>query len=387
MSIWKRLTGEFIDVIEWLDDSGAGGQGSVLVHRFERAGNEIKNGAKLIVREGQQAVFVNEGQIADTFTPGTHTLETKNLPILSKLQAWKHGFNSPFKAEVYFVSTRQVVDQKWGTMNPVTRRDPEFGAIRLRAYGTYAFRVIDPPHFLREITGTSGRFRLESISEQLRNMLVARFSDTLGESKIPLLDMASNYDELGAFIGQRSKPDFEQIGLELTKVLVENISLPPEVEAALDKRASIGIIGNLQQYLGYQAGAAMERGATNPGGSGGGVMEAAMGMSVAMNAARQMGGAFGDATAVPPPLGAGSSASASVAFHVALHDRPSGPFDLQMLGQLARSGQLRSDTLVWRVGMSGWAPASAQTELASVLASPPPLPAAVPPAPPPLPGR
>ncbi|MEI2619572.1 MAG: SPFH domain-containing protein [Candidatus Nanopelagicales bacterium] len=220
MGLWDKLMGEFIDVIQWTDDSN-----DTLVYRFERQGNEIKFGAKLTVREGQVAVFVNEGQLADTFQPGMYELKTNNLPILSTLQAWKHGFESPFKAEVYFFSTRRFTDLKWGTQNPVMLRDPEFGPIRLRAFGSYAIRVKDAPTFLREIVGTDGRFTTDEITNQLRNMVVSRFTNILGQSKIPALDLAGNYDQLGQFLLQRIAPEFEAVGLELTNLLVENISL------------------------------------------------------------------------------------------------------------------------------------------------------------------
>lgn len=192
MGLWDKLLGEFVDVIQWTDDSN-----DTLVYRFERQGNEIKYGAKLTVREGQVAVFVNEGQLADTFQPGMYELKTNNLPILSTLQAWQHGFESPFKAEVYFFSTRRFTDLKWGTQNPVMLRDPEFGPIRLRAFGSYAIRIKDAPTFLREIVGTDGRFTTDEITNQLRNMIVSRFTNTLGQSKIPALDLAGNYDQLG----------------------------------------------------------------------------------------------------------------------------------------------------------------------------------------------
>jgi membrane protease subunit (stomatin/prohibitin family) len=212
------------------------------------------------------AVFVNEGQLADTFQPGMYELKTNNLPILSTLQAWKHGFESPFKAEVYFFSTRRFTDLKWGTQNPVMLRDPEFGPIRLRAFGSYAIRVKDAPTFLREIVGTDGRFTTDEITNQLRNMVVSRFANILGQSKIPALDLAGNYDQLGQFLLQRIAPEFEAVGLELTNLLVENISLPKEVEAALDKRSSMGIVGNLDQYTQFQAAEALRDAAANPGG-------------------------------------------------------------------------------------------------------------------------
>ena len=252
MDIWKKLSGELIDIVQWLEDAP-----NVLVHRFERMNNEIKNGAKLVVREGQAAVFVNEGQLADVFKPGTYTLTTQNLPILATLKGWKYGFESPFKAEVYFVQTKQFTDLKWGTMNPIMRRDPEFGPVRLRAFGTYAMRVGDPGALIKQVVGTAARFTEEGINEQLRNVIVSRFTDTLGESKIPMLDLAGNLSELGEFVAGAIRPEFNTYGLELTKLLIENISLPPEVEAALDKRSSMGLVGNLQQYAQFQAANAM----------------------------------------------------------------------------------------------------------------------------------
>ena len=217
MGLWDKLGQEFIDIIEWLDPSR-----DTMVWRYPRYDNEIKNGAKLVVRESQIAVFVNEGEIADVFDPGTHELRTANLPILGKLKGWKYGFESPFKAEVYFVNTRRFVDQKWGTKNPIMLRDQEFGPVRLRAFGTYAFKVNDPSAFLKEVVGTDGEFTTDEITDQLRNIIVSRFADATGESKIPVLDMAANYNELGDVLLDAIKDDMTQYGLELTKMLVEN---------------------------------------------------------------------------------------------------------------------------------------------------------------------
>jgi membrane protease subunit (stomatin/prohibitin family) len=235
MDLWKKIKGELIDIVQWLDDSR-----DTLVYRFERMDNEIKNGAKLVVREGQAAVFVNEGKLADVFQPGTYTLSTQNLPILATLKGWKYGFESPFKAEVYFVNTRQFTDQKWGTMNPIMLRDAEFGPVRLRAFGTYAMKVVDPGALVKEIAGTSGRLTAEGLSDQVRNFIVSRFSEVLGESKIPALDLAANYSELGGFMLERVKPGITPYGIDLMALLVENISLPPEVEQALDSRTKMG---------------------------------------------------------------------------------------------------------------------------------------------------
>src|SRR5918997_5474832 len=246
MGILDRLSpsSQFIEVIEWLDDSP-----NTLIYRFPVKDQEIKNGAQLIVRESQAAVFVYEGQIADQFPPGRYTIDGGNTPILSKLGAWKYGFNSPFKSEVYFVSTRQFQDLKWGTPNPVMMRDPDFGMVRLRAFGIYSIRVADPQAFLKEITGTNARFVTEDVEGQLKRTLVGGFSDALGESKIAALDLASNYDELSKFTRVKLNEEFKPYGLELTKFVIENISLPQEVEAAMDKRTSMGVTRNSRRRM------------------------------------------------------------------------------------------------------------------------------------------
>ena len=244
MSLLDKLRGEFIDIIEWTEPSN----NDILCYRFPRYQNEIKNGAKLTVREGQAAVFVSEGQIADVFTPGMYTLETKNLPILSTIKGWKYGFNSPFKAEVYFVSTRQWTDKKWGTQNPVMMRDPEFGPVRVRAFGSYAFRVGDPATFMRQLVATDPSFETYEIANQLRNVIVSRIVDAMGQSKMPILDLAGNYEKLSQLAKDKVAPEMAGMGLTITQFLVENISLPPEVEQMLDKRSSMAVLGNLDQY-------------------------------------------------------------------------------------------------------------------------------------------
>src|SRR4029079_10071310 len=232
MGILDRLSpsAQFIEVIEWLDDSS-----DTMMYRFPVRDQEIKNGAQLIVRESQAAVFVHEGQIADVFGPGRFTVEGGNTPILSKIGAWKHGFNSPIKSEVYFVNTKQFTDLKWGTSNPVMMRDTDFGMVRLRAFGIYSIRVSDPRAFIKEIAGTIAHFVTEDIEGQLKRPLVSGFSDALAEAKIAALDLASNYDELGRFIRTKLTDDFKAFGLDLLKFVIENISLPAEVEAAMDK--------------------------------------------------------------------------------------------------------------------------------------------------------
>src|SRR3989344_3906411 len=280
MGLFDKLKGEFVDIIEWTDSSN-----DTMVWRFPRYQNEIKMGAKLTVRESQVAVFVNEGKMADEYKPGMYELQTQNMPIMSTLRGWKFGFNSPFKAEVYFVNTKQFTNQKWGTKNPIMLRDAEFGPIRIRAFGNYSFRILDAKLFLKEIAGTDGHFTTEEVNEQLRNLVMTRFTDAVAESKIPVLDMASNYDELSKIIGDKINPEFKEMGIEVTKLLIENISLPPDVEAAFDKRSSMGIIGNLNAFSQYQAATSMEKAAEN----GNSMMGAGIGMGMGMGIGNQMG--------------------------------------------------------------------------------------------------
>ncbi|HEY0094417.1 MAG TPA: SPFH domain-containing protein [Archangium sp.] len=254
MAFWKDfIKSELIDIVEWLDDSS-----DTLVHRFVRPENEIKNGAQLIVRPGQAAVFVDQGRIADVFAPGRYELKTENLPILSTLRGWKYGFDSPFKAEVYFVTTRQITNRKWGTKNPVMMRDADFGPVRLRAFGSYSIKVSEPGKLIAEIVGTNGHFTVDEIADQLRDMVTSRFTDALGEAKVPALDLAANYDEIGDRLIARMQPEFAAYGLELTKLLVENISLPEEVEKMLDRRTSMGVLGDLNAYTQFQTAQAIE---------------------------------------------------------------------------------------------------------------------------------
>ena len=363
MGLFDKIRGEFIDIVEWTDSSN-----DTMVYRFQRYNNEIKMGAKLTVREGQVTVFVNKGQIADVFEPGMYTLETDNLPILSTLRGWVHGFNSPFKAEIYFVSTRRFTDLKWGTKHPITLRDAEFGPVRLRAFGTYVIKVVDPRALIREIVGTDGHFTTGEITEQLRNLIVSRFADVIGESKIPVLDLAANYDELGNFVTNKIRQDFANYGLELSNMLVENISLPDAVEEALDKRASMGAIGDLHKYTQFQAANAMEEAAKNPGGMTGGGMSMGMGFAMANQMGQVMANQQGQG-AVPPPL------PQSAKFYAVIGGTQAGPFDVTALRDHIQSGRLTLQTLVWREGMSDWISAEQIPELKSLFNStPPPLP-------------
>ena len=263
MGLFNTLTGQFINVIEWKDSSS-----NVMVHRFDTNGREIMMGAQLTVRESQAAVMVNEGKIADVFQPGRYTLSTQNMPIMTALQSWKYGFNSPFKAEVYFINTRQFLDQKWGTSSPVMMRDSEFGMIRLRAYGIYAFRVADPTVFLKEVFGTAAYMTTEGVAGQVKRTLVSGLSDAIAQSKIPALDLAANYDELSQYALQTLAPRVEGLGLKLESFVIENISLPEEVEKAIDQKTSMGVVGSLNQYTQFQAAQAIKDAANNPGGAG-----------------------------------------------------------------------------------------------------------------------
>ena len=277
---------QFIEVIEWLDSTG-----DTMVYRFPVAGQEIKNGAQLIVRESQAAVFVFEGQVADVFTPGKYEIDGGNTPILSKLGAWKFGFNSPFKSEVYFVNTKQFTDMKWGTSNPIMLRDADFGMVQLRAFGAYSLRVADPAEFIKEIAGTNAQFSTDDIEGQLKRAIVTEFSDSLGELKIPAIDLASQYKELGESIRGKINEDFKGYGLEVTKFYIENVSVPEEVQDAINRRAAMGALGNVDQYMKFQAADALRDAAQNEGGGAG--LGAGLGAGFAVG--NQMAGAFGGA--------------------------------------------------------------------------------------------
>ncbi|RPJ19435.1 MAG: SPFH domain-containing protein [Planctomycetaceae bacterium] len=364
MALFDKLRGEFIDIIEWTDSSN-----DTIVYRFPRHDNEIKMDARLTVREAQVAVFVNKGQIADVFEPGMYTLATDNLPILSTLTGWKHVFHSPFKAEVYFVNMRRFTDLKWGTQHPITLRDAEFGPVRLRAFGTYVIRVSDPRILIREIVGTDGHFTTCEISEQLRNLIVSRFADAIAESRIPVLDLAANYEKLGEFVTNKIKPDVANYGLELATLLVENISLPAAVEEALDKRTSMGAVGDLHKYTQFQAANAMEEAARNPGGMASGGMGMGMGFAIANQMGQVLAGQNPAGQHETPPL-----LPQAGQFYAAMDGRQAGPFDLGTLQQHISSGRLTAQTLVWRSGMTAWTPAGQIEELKNLFAGPPPLP-------------
>ncbi len=370
MSILGFLSGQFIDVIEWTADTR-----DTMVWRFERHGNEIKYGAKLTVRTGQAAVFVHEGQLADVFMPGMYMLETNNMPIMTSLQHWDHGFKSPFKSEIYFINTTRFTDLKWGTKNPIMLRDPEFGPLRLRAFGTYAIKVSDPAVFMREIVGTDGEFTAAEISYQIRNVIVQEFSRALAASGIPALDMAANTQDLGALVAKAIDATMTAYGLSIPELYVENISLPAEVEKALDARTSRGIAGNLDDHMKWKAAEAMAQ----PGSAAGQAMGMGMGAGLGMQMGNMLqSGPWGSA---PQPQGAVSGPTAAPppppvehVWHIAIAGDVTGPFSKAAMGRKVTDGTLNRDSMVWTQGQDGWLPAD-DTELAqlfTVLPPPPP---------------
>ena len=380
MGLIDKLKGELVDIIEWIDDSR-----STLAWRFPRYNNEIKNGAQLIVREGQRAVFVYRGQLADTFMPGNYQLTSENLPILSTLQGWKHGFNSPFRSEVYFINTRPVTDLRWGTPQPVTIRDPDFGMVQVRANGLCVVKIDDPEIFLREVIGTDSAVEADEIAELLRRVITLAFSDMVLETGLGAIDLQGRQVELSEklreFVAERVDDEF---GLAIPSITM-NISLPDEITQAMTRGVARGVeeggyvrnVGDLNRLQQVRAADAMLAAASNPGGSAAGdAMQ--LGLGVAM--ANQMAGQFGQAgtPAAPPPLPAAQT------FHVDLGGQPGGPYTVQQLQAAAAQGQVTAQTLVWAAGMASWQPAGTVPALQPLFAAPPPLPGAgaPPPAPP-----
>ena len=342
MGLFDKLRGELIDIVEWVDDTR-----NTLVWRFPRYQNEIKQGAQLIVRPGQIAVFVMHGKIADQFEPGTHTLNTQNLPLLSTIQGWKFGFNSPFKSEIYFVTTRQITDLKWGTPNPVMMRDPEFGPIRLRAFGTYALKAVEPKALLTELVGTDGVVEADEVTELMRSIISSAMADMLAEKQVAALDLASKYtefsEELRKYVQERVDDEY---GLAVPQLIIVNISFPEAVEKALDTRTSIGVLGDMNKFQQYSLGEAMRESAQH-GGGGEGI---GLGMGVAM-AGRMMNtpgiglGASTTGAPVPPPL---------PAWHVAVNGQQQGPYSPEQIQQGIAAGRITGDTLLWSPQLSGW---------------------------------
>lgn len=361
MGIFNFIKGQFIEVIEWLDDST-----DTLVWRFPDQDHEIKMGAQLTVRESQVAVFINEGTIADVFAPGKYELSTQNMPIMTKLQSWKYGFNSPFKAEVYFVNTKQFTDQKWGTSNPIMMRDKEFGSIRLRGFGIYSFKVTDPVKFLKEAFGTNKHFTVDDINGQLKRMIVSGLTDLLAESEIPALDLARNYDELSKQAIDKLKSDFSNFGFEIVSFYIENLSLPEEVEKMIDKKTSMGVIGNVDKYAKFQMADSIDDFANKEGGNS--MADMGVGMAMGNMMGNMMNGNNQQQTNnTPPPL--------PNQFYIASNGKQLGPFDLSSLQKMVNNKKLTPQSLVWKQGMANWLQASQVPELASLFGGgPPPIP-------------
>jgi len=370
MGLWDAIKSEFIQIIEWLDESS-----DTLVYRFPVHDQEIKMNAQLTVRENQVAIFINEGKAADIFKPGRYELSTQNMPILTTLRGWKYGFDSPFKAEVYFFNTRLFTDLKWGTQNPVMMRDAEFGMIRIRAHGTYAMRIADPAEFFKTVVGTQGLTTTGDILGQLRSTIISNLSDIIAESKISALDLASSYRELSQLAQKELAPPFASYGLELARFFIDNISLPEEVEAAIDQRTKLGVLGDrLGQYAQMQTAESIKVAAANPGGlAGAGV---GLGAGVAMGQA--MSGAF---NAPPPPSGSAPPPPPGPAANVprwslAIDGKTYGPYTDDALKAMMQSGQVAASTQAWRPGAANWAPLETYAELGggSSAAPPPPPP-------------
>ncbi len=367
MGLFNKLKGELIDIIEWLDDSS-----DTIAWRYDRYGNEIKNGAQLTVRESQVAVFINEGKLADVFPPGRYELTTQNLPILSTLKGWVHGFNSPFKAEVYFLNTKKFTNQKWGTPNVFYLRDADFGRVSLRAFGTYTMKIGDPVKFITEVAGTSGDFSTSDINSELRSLIVTQFIDAVGESKIPLLDMAQNYKDISVFCQKALGDEFMEYGIEITKFLVSSISLPEALQAKLDEGTGMNMLGDMNKYSQMKSAEAMGDAAKNPGAGGG--MEGMMGMAMMQQMMNQnnmmqnqQNQQVQQSGPPPPPM---------IQYFVSVNGQQQGPFNTEVLQQMIANGQLKKETFVWKQGMAGWKAAGEVPDVSGLFGatSPPPPP-------------
>ncbi len=365
MGLFDKLKGELIDIIEWTDSSS-----DTMVYRFQRQGNEIKNGAQLTVRESQVAVFINEGELADVFPPGRYQLTTQNLPILSTLKGWKHGFNSPYKAEVYFLNTKRFTNMKWGTPNVFYIRDADFGRVTLRAFGSYTMKITDPAKFIREVSGTDGDFSTDEVTDELRSLIVTRFIDAVGESKLALLDFASSYKDLSEFCQEKLGEEFTEYGLEISKFLISSISLPEKLQQQLDEGTGMNMLGDMNKYSQMKNAEAMGAAASNSGGGGG--MENVMGMAMMqqMMNQNQNQNQQTNVTAPPPP-------PPSIQYFVSVNGQQTGPFNMNTLQQMVSQGSLTKETMVWKQGMQAWATAAQVAELTNIFG-------AVPPPPPPM---
>jgi len=372
--IKEKLSNEFIDIIEWLDYTD-----DTICHRFERYQNEIKNEAKLIVREGQTAVFINEGRLADVFTAGTYTLNTQNLPILSTLKGWKYGFDSPFKAEVYFVNTHLFTDEKWGTKNPITLNDDRFGLVEIRAFGTYAFKISDAGKFIVDIVGTDNNFTNFEINEHLKSLIATRFTDTVGEANLPIELYAANTTELSETCKEVMQPEFGSVGISLEKFFIENVSMPEDLKKEIFEYSRIDKL-DLDKLTKFKTAKAIEAAAVNEGGTAG----AGMGMGMGFVLAQQMGGMMSPQMGgqqqmpvqqggmMPPPM------PTPVQYFYAANGQQAGPVTMDQLKVLFANRTINKDSLVWKQGMDNWAALNTVEELKAFLGgnTPPPLPGA-----------
>ncbi|SDQ16852.1 SPFH domain-containing protein [Flagellimonas zhangzhouensis] len=371
--IKEKLSNEFIDIIEWLDYTD-----DTIAFRFERYQNEIKNGAKLIVREGQTAVFINEGQLADVFEPGTYDLTTQNLPILATLKGWKYGFNSPFKAEVYFVNTHLFTDEKWGTKSPITLSDDRFGLVEIRAFGTYAYKISDAGKFIKDIVGTDSNFTNFEINEHLKSLIATRFTNTVGQANLPIELYAANTTELSDTCREVMSPEFESVGISLEKFYIENVSMPEDLKKEIFEYSRIDKL-DLDKLTKFKTAKAIEAAAQNEGGTAG----AGMGMGMGFVLAQQMGGMMGGNTqaapqqaaqptggTVPPPM------PTQTQYFYASNGVQHGPVGFEQMQSLFASRAINRDSLVWKQGMSAWTALKEVEELKSFLGgnTPPPLP-------------
>ena len=393
MGLMSKIKNEFVDIIEWIDDSH-----STLAWRFPRYQNEIKNGAQLIVREGQKAIFVYRGAMADTFDPGNYELKTENLPVLGTLQGWKYGFDSPFRSEVYFINTRPVTSLRWGTPTPVTVRDPDFKMVQVRANGLCVVKVANPEIFMKEVIGTDSSVDVEEIAELLRRVISLAFSDMVMATKLGVIDLQGRQvelsDKLRDFVQERVDDEY---GLEIPSITM-TISLPDEITAAMTRGVARGVeeggfldnVGSMDRYQQAMAAEAMVAAAGNPGGGVAGAgMQLGLGVAMGGQMANMMGGAFAPAAAAPaaPAAPAPPPLPGQVHYHIDAGGQPGGPFNLAQMQAGIAGGQVVGSTLVWCQGMAAWEPAQTVPALQVFFSAPPPLPpsASAPPPMPPVP--
>jgi membrane protease subunit (stomatin/prohibitin family) len=388
MALWSRLEHELVDIIELSTPPP-----DFLVYRFPRFQDQIKYGAKLIVREGQAAIFVNEGKLADVFAPGTYTLETRNLPLLSTLQGWQYGFSSPFKAEVYFLSTRPVLNMQWGTQQAITLEMPGFGLAQIRAFGQASYRIADAQVFFRQIVGTSSVVVDNDLRDYLRGLIVGQFSQALTESKPTLEQLQGHTSELAELLEASINKGLEPLGFELVQFVIESLSLPPALSNELFKYSRLQNIdmGKLTQFeVANSIGDIARNSGAGPGGGGlgnlgGQVMQLGVGVAAAQQVMRSLNSAFagmgGEAkadpgyapAAAPPVISSAPAMTPPALYHVALDGKAQGPLSADQIAALVASGSVTEGTLVWRPGMAAWTAAGTDSGLAHLF-PPPPLP-------------